>query len=288
MPADLRDVLEELERLVDRHVEHVGDRLALVADLERLGVVARARAGSHSTQTSGRKCISILHLPVALARLAAAARHVEAEAAAACSRAPSPRASASRARDVREEVVVAAFDHDPRALLADCPRRRCAATARAVLVQRAAAAAARRARATGRSRSRCTSCPTSRSPARRATGARYNRETLEVRYKGKRSPTCSRWRSRRRCSSSRRSRRSAAPADAARRRPRLHDARPAGDDALGRRGAAGKLAPELSKVATGRDALHPRRADDRPALRRHREAARRAAPAGRRRQHGAS
>ena len=44
-----------------------------------------------------------------------------------------------------------------------------------------------------------------------------------------------------------------------------------------------KLATELSKVATGRDALHPRRADDRPALRRRRAAARGAAPAGRRR-----
>ena len=47
------------------------------------------------------------------------------------------------------------------------------------------AAAARRARATGRSRSRCTSCPTSTCRARPATGRRYNRETLEVRFKGK-------------------------------------------------------------------------------------------------------
>ena len=44
-----------------------------------------------------------------------------------------------------------------------------------------------------------------------------------------------------------------------------------------------KLATELSKIATGRDALHPRRADDRPALRRRRAAARGAAPPGRRR-----
>ena len=41
------------------------------------------------------------------------------------------------------------------------------------------------------------------------------------------------------------------------------------------------------KVATGQDALHPRRADDRPALRRHREAARGAAAARRHRQHRA-
>ena len=48
-----------------------------------------------------------------------------------------------------------------------------------------------------------------------------------------------------------------------------------------------KLAAELCKVATGTNALHPRRADDRPPLRRHREAARGAAAARRRRQHGA-
>ena len=46
-----------------------------------------------------------------------------------------------------------------------------------------------------------------------------------------------------------------------------------------------KLAAELSKVATGQDAVHPRRADDGPALRRHREAARDAAAARRRGQH---
>jgi hypothetical protein len=42
--ADLRDVGEELERLLDRHLEHVGDRLALEADVERLAVVALAVA----------------------------------------------------------------------------------------------------------------------------------------------------------------------------------------------------------------------------------------------------
>ena len=47
-----------------------------------------------------------------------------------------------------------------------------------------------------------------------------------------------------------------------------------------------KLASELSKVATGPDALHPRRAHDGPPLRRHREAARGAAAARRHGQHG--
>ena len=47
-----------------------------------------------------------------------------------------------------------------------------------------------------------------------------------------------------------------------------------------------KLAAELSKVATGRDHVHPGRADDRAALRRHPAAAGGAAAAGRRRQLG--
>ena len=46
-----------------------------------------------------------------------------------------------------------------------------------------------------------------------------------------------------------------------------------------------KLALELSKRDTGPNALHPRRADDRPSFPRHRDAAHRAAPAARPRQH---
>ena len=76
----------------------------------------------------------------------------------------------------------------------------------------------------------------------------------------------------------------APPPDAARRGARLHPARPAGHDALRRRGAARQAGhASCRKVATGRDALHPRRADHRPALRRHPAAARGAAAAGRRR-----
>ena len=47
-----------------------------------------------------------------------------------------------------------------------------------------------------------------------------------------------------------------------------------------------KLAAELARPDTGQDALHPRRADDRPALRRRPQAARRAPPPGRPGQHG--
>ena len=70
-------------------------------------------------------------------------------------------------------------------------------------------------------------------------------------------------------------------ADAARRRARLHAARPAGDDAVGRRGAARQARERAVQGRHRADALHPRRADDRPALRRHREAARGAAAARR-------
>ena len=47
--ADLRDLREELQRLLDRHLEHVGDRLALEAHLERLAVVALPLHVSHGT-----------------------------------------------------------------------------------------------------------------------------------------------------------------------------------------------------------------------------------------------
>jgi hypothetical protein len=41
--------LEELARFLDGHVEHVGDGLALVGDLQRLAVVALALAVSQVT-----------------------------------------------------------------------------------------------------------------------------------------------------------------------------------------------------------------------------------------------
>ena len=52
-------------------------------------------------------------------------------------------------------------------------------------------------------------------------------------------------------------------ADAARRRPRLHQARPAGDDALGRRGAAREARVRAVEGRDREDAVHPRRADHR-------------------------
>ena len=79
--GDLRHVLEELDRLVDRHLQHVGDGLALEADLERLAVVALAVALLAGHVDVGQEVHLDLDLAVALAGLAAAALDVEAEAA---------------------------------------------------------------------------------------------------------------------------------------------------------------------------------------------------------------
>ena len=112
-------------------------------------------------------------------------------------------------------------------------------------------------------------------PCEQCDGKRYNRETLDIRFKGKtiadvldmtveealeffaHIPKIL-----------------PAPAGAARRRARLPAARPAGDDAVGRRGAAHQARARAVQGRDRADALHPRRADDRPALRRHPAAAR--------------
>ena len=82
-------MLEELQRLLDRHVEHVGDALALEADLQRLAVVALAVALFAGHVHVGQEVHLDLDLPVAAADLAAPALDVEAETAglvAACAR----------------------------------------------------------------------------------------------------------------------------------------------------------------------------------------------------------
>ena len=78
-PANLRDVAEQLERLADAHGQHVGDRLALVLDGERLGVVAAAVADVALDPDVGQEVHLDLLLAHSLARLAAAAGLVEAE-----------------------------------------------------------------------------------------------------------------------------------------------------------------------------------------------------------------
>ena len=72
-------------------------------------------------------------------------------------------------------------------------------------------------------------------------------------------------------------------------RTRLPDARPVGDDALRRRGAAHQDRDRAEQAAAlEAHALHPRRADDRTAPGRRRAAARRAESAGGCRPHGAA
>src|SRR5215212_5229165 len=77
---DLRDVAEELECLLDRHVEHVGDRLALEADLERLAVVAPPVALLARHIHVRQEVHLDLDLAVAATDFAAAPLYVEAEA----------------------------------------------------------------------------------------------------------------------------------------------------------------------------------------------------------------
>ena len=72
---------EELERLFDRHLEHIGDRLALEADLERLAVVALALALLARHVDVGKEVHFDLDLAVAAAHLAATALDVEREPA---------------------------------------------------------------------------------------------------------------------------------------------------------------------------------------------------------------
>ena len=81
LPRDQRDVLEVRQRLLDVHLEHLGDRLALVADLEGLVVEAMSLADRASDPEVSQKVHFELCGAVAFAGLAAAAADVETEAA---------------------------------------------------------------------------------------------------------------------------------------------------------------------------------------------------------------
>ena len=78
---DARLVGEEVDRLGDRHVEHVGDVLALELDVERVAVVPGALAHLARHVHVGQEVHLDLQRAVAGARLAAAALDVEAEPA---------------------------------------------------------------------------------------------------------------------------------------------------------------------------------------------------------------
>src|SRR5690606_37402356 len=74
------DRLEELGGLADRHLEHVGDRLALVLHREGLAVVPRSPADLARHIDVGQEVHLDLDRAVVLAVLAATALDVEAEA----------------------------------------------------------------------------------------------------------------------------------------------------------------------------------------------------------------
>ena len=152
--------------------------------------------------------------------------------------------------------------------------------ARAVLVQRQAAGAARRARATGSSRSRCTSCGRLRHLRGTCGGKRYNRETLQILYKGRNIAEVLEM-----------TVHQALEFFGA--VPQIAKLQTLYDVGLGyiRLGQAAttlsggeaqriKLSKELSKTGDRPHALPARRADHRPALRRHPQAARGAEPSG--------
>ncbi len=79
--ADLGDVLEQVQRLLDVHLQHLGDRAVLELDLQRLAVVAVAFAHRAGDPDVGQEIHFQPRRAVAFAGLATAASHVEAEPA---------------------------------------------------------------------------------------------------------------------------------------------------------------------------------------------------------------
>jgi len=77
--GDGRDVGEEPQGLLDRHLEHLGDRAALVVDLQRLPVVAPALAYLAGDIDVGQEVHLDAEGPVTPAGLAATALDVEGE-----------------------------------------------------------------------------------------------------------------------------------------------------------------------------------------------------------------
>src|SRR5262245_66497607 len=78
--AYARHRLEEVERLLNRHIKDVGDRLALEQDFQGLAVVALALADVAGDVDVGEEVHLDLDDAVALAGLAAAALDVKGEA----------------------------------------------------------------------------------------------------------------------------------------------------------------------------------------------------------------
>ena len=96
--ADARQIVEEGQRLLRGHVEHVRDIFALIEDLQRLAVIPLAVADLAGDEDVRKEVHLDLHEPVAAAGLAAAALGIEREPA---------RAVAARARVGRRGEQVA-------------------------------------------------------------------------------------------------------------------------------------------------------------------------------------
>jgi hypothetical protein len=81
LAPDFWQSAEKLECLLDRHVEHVGDRLPLVVDLQRFAVVPLATTLLTRHINVGQKVHLDLKQTVSAARLASSSGHVEREPA---------------------------------------------------------------------------------------------------------------------------------------------------------------------------------------------------------------
>ena len=96
--ADPRHVREQFERSGDRHVQHVGDRLAVEPDGQGLGRVPGTAAGVASDPDIGEKVHLDALLSGPFAGFATTAGLVEAESSRPCSPGPWPRGAWRRAR----------------------------------------------------------------------------------------------------------------------------------------------------------------------------------------------
>ena len=169
---------------------------------------------------------------------------------------------------------------DPRRLRADARGARLRLPARALLVQRASGGRCEACEGDGVRQVEMHFLPDVYVTCEVCRGKRYNEATLRVKWKDRTSPRCSRRPCRRRCGLFEHHRDAARdPDDAGRRRPRLHRARPVGDDAVGRRGPAHQAVARAGEARHGQDALPARRADDGPALRGRAQAAARCSTA---------
>src|SRR5467141_2064931 len=93
---DTRLMLEKVERVGDRQVQHVGNRLSFITDLQCFPIVTPSFAHFARDVDVGQKVHLDLHQPVALACLAPAAFDIEREQARVCRRV-GPRRAADRA-----------------------------------------------------------------------------------------------------------------------------------------------------------------------------------------------